>query len=84
MPPSTVVEDDANGDVEPTGVFDPAQDGLDFWESLEGMRLQVNDAAVVGPTQQFRRVAGGPGRLDACGPPAAASCSARTTSTRSG
>ncbi len=53
VPPSTVVEDDANGDVEQTGIFDPAQDGLDFWESLEGMRLQVNDAAVVGPRSSF-------------------------------
>jgi hypothetical protein len=53
VPPSTVVEDDATGDVEQTGVFDPAQDGLDFWESLEGMRLQVTDAAVVGPRSGF-------------------------------
>jgi len=53
VPPPTVVEDDATGDVEQTGVFDPAQDGLDFWESLEGMRLQVNDANVVGPTSSF-------------------------------
>ena len=53
VPPATVVEDDATGDVELTGVFDPAQDGLDFWESLEGMRLQLNDAAVVGPRSSF-------------------------------
>jgi predicted extracellular nuclease len=53
VPPATVVEDDATGNVELTGVFDPAQDGLDFWESLEGMRLQLNDPAVVGPTSGF-------------------------------
>lgn len=53
VPPSTVVEDDAAGDVETSGVFDPAQDGLDFWESLEGVRLQLNDAQVVGPTSSF-------------------------------
>ena len=54
VPPSTVVEDDATGDVEAAGVlFDPAEDGLDFWESLEGMTLQVNDAQVVGPRSGF-------------------------------
>jgi predicted extracellular nuclease len=34
-------------------VFDPAQDGIDFYESLEGMIVQVNNAAVVGPTKDF-------------------------------
>jgi hypothetical protein len=28
----------------PSGVFDPATDGIDFWESLEGMRVQLDDA----------------------------------------
>ena len=50
VPPSTVIEDDASGSVETSGVFDPAQDGLDFYESLEGMRVQLNDAVAVGPT----------------------------------
>lgn len=36
VPPSSVIEDDANGSVETSGVFDPANDGIDFWESLEG------------------------------------------------
>jgi uncharacterized protein len=54
VPPPSVVEDDATGDVEAAGVlFDPAEDGLDFWESLEGMRLQLDDADVVGPTSGF-------------------------------
>ena len=39
MPPSTVIDDDSTGDVETTETFDPANDGLDFWESLEGMWL---------------------------------------------
>jgi hypothetical protein len=44
IPPSTVIEDDANGNVEAAGVlFDPAEDGLDFYESLEGMLVQMND-----------------------------------------
>lgn len=42
--PTAVIEDDA------LTSFDPASDGLDFYESLEGMRVQVNDAIVVGPS----------------------------------
>ncbi len=54
VPPSTVVEDDATGNVEAAGVlFDPAEDGLDFWESLEGMTLRIDDANVVGPRSSF-------------------------------
>jgi predicted extracellular nuclease len=53
VPPSEVIEDDATGDVETSGVFDPASDGIDFYESLEGMRVQVNDAVAVGPTNPF-------------------------------
>ena len=54
IPPNHVIEDDASsGNVETSGTFDPGQDGLDFWESLEGMRVQVNDAVAVGPTNSF-------------------------------
>ena len=53
VPPNQVIEDDASGSVETSGTFDPDQDGLDFWESLEGMRVQVNDAVAVGPTNAF-------------------------------
>lgn len=53
IPPAMVIEDDASGSVETSGVFDPATDGIDFYESLEGMRLQVNDAVVVGPSNSF-------------------------------
>ena len=35
---------------------------LDFWESLEGMRLQLDDAAVVGPTSGFGELPVVPGR----------------------
>ena len=31
-------------------VFDPSQDAIDFFESLEGMRVTVKDAQAVGPT----------------------------------
>jgi len=52
-PPPAVIEDDATGSVETSGDFDPATDGIDFWESLEGMRVQVADAEVVGPQSAF-------------------------------
>jgi predicted extracellular nuclease len=53
MPPTMVIEDDASGSVETTGVFDPDSDGIDFYESLEGMRVQVNDAVATSPTKVF-------------------------------
>ena len=55
-PPSQVIEDDATGSVETSGTFDPATDGIDFYESLEGMRVQVNGAVVVGPTNGFGEI----------------------------
>jgi len=53
MPPHEITEDDASGSVETSGVFDPDSDGLDFWESLEGMRVKLADPVVVGPTSKF-------------------------------
>jgi hypothetical protein len=32
------------------------QDGIDFYESLEGMLVQVNNARVVGPTNRFGEI----------------------------
>jgi uncharacterized protein len=57
VPPDTIIEDDATGDVETSGVFDPASDGIDFWESMEGMRVQLDDAVAVGPTNAFGETA---------------------------
>ena len=52
--PTTVIDNDAAGgpaiNVETGGAYDPAEDGIDFWESLEGMRIELDDARVVGPT----------------------------------
>jgi predicted extracellular nuclease len=56
MPPTEIIEDDASGDVETSGEFDPAEDGIDFYESLEAMLLQVNDADVVGPRNDFGEI----------------------------
>ena len=52
-PPAAIIEDDAAGSVETSGVFDPASDGIDFLESLEGMRVRLDDAVVVNPSRLF-------------------------------
>ena len=36
--------------------FDPANDGIDFYESLEGMRVTVEDAVAVSPTNRFGEI----------------------------
>jgi hypothetical protein len=41
--------DTANQDA----TFDPAQDGIDFYESLEGMLTRINNAVVAAPTTTF-------------------------------
>ncbi|QRG66445.1 chitobiase/beta-hexosaminidase C-terminal domain-containing protein [Brevibacillus choshinensis] len=33
--------------------FDPEEDGIDFWESVEGMLVQINNPIVVGETKTF-------------------------------
>lgn len=33
--------------------FDPREDAIDFWESLEGMRVEVRDPLVVGATSGY-------------------------------
>ena len=49
-------------------LFDPANDGIDFYESLEGMRVQVNDAVASGPPAPPTRARSRPGgRGDAAG-----------------
>jgi predicted extracellular nuclease len=50
VPPTEVIEDDAAPDVETSGVFDPASDGIDFWESLEGMRVDLGPVVITGPS----------------------------------
>ncbi|MDN7244710.1 DUF6359 domain-containing protein [Planococcus shenhongbingii] len=43
QPPSEIIDNDQ------FAKFDPQQDGIDFWESLELMRLAVPNAKIVGP-----------------------------------
>lgn len=58
MPPTRIIDNDSTSSVEASdATFDPDQDGVDFWESLEGVRLSVADAVAVGPTNNFGEVA---------------------------
>ncbi len=56
IPPGTVIDDDASGSVETSGSFDAATDGIDFYESLESMRVHVNNPVAVGPTSGFGEI----------------------------
>ncbi|WP_186579673.1 5'-nucleotidase C-terminal domain-containing protein [Aquibacillus kalidii] len=42
-PPTQIVDNDQ------FGTFDPEEDGIDFFESIEGMHVAVNDPIAVGP-----------------------------------
>ena len=57
-PPTRTIDDDTRTtrDVEVSNDFDPSDDAIDFYESLEGMIVQVNDGAVVGPTKSFGEI----------------------------
>ncbi|MBO0889639.1 MAG: endonuclease/exonuclease/phosphatase family protein, partial [Acidothermales bacterium] len=50
--PDTYAPDLGGGNIESTHV-DPSRSALDFWESREGMRVEVDDARVVGPSNTF-------------------------------
>jgi uncharacterized protein len=56
IPPALAIEDDSSGNVETSNTFDPAVDGIDFYESLEGMAVQINNAVAVGPTNDFGEI----------------------------
>ncbi len=56
MPPTAVIDDDNAGNVETAGTFDVAGDAIDFYESLEGMILQVNNGDVVNATRSFGEI----------------------------
>jgi predicted extracellular nuclease len=57
VPPTEVIENDsATGNVETGNTFDPSQDGIDFYETLESMLVQVNNPVVVGPRNAFGEI----------------------------
>ncbi|MEG3844137.1 Calx-beta domain-containing protein, partial [Microcoleus sp. herbarium14] len=54
--PTNFIQNDFSttaGNVETGGDFDPTTEGIDFYESLESMLVQVNNPVVVGPTNEF-------------------------------
>ncbi|WP_309112555.1 endonuclease/exonuclease/phosphatase family protein [Saccharothrix sp.] len=57
VPPAAVIDDDATGSVETSGTFDAATDGIDFYESLEGMRVQLDKPVAVAPTNAYGEIA---------------------------
>lgn len=48
--PTEIIHDDG------LQTYDPDSDGIDFYESLEGMRVTVNDALAVSPTNEFGEI----------------------------
>ncbi|MGI0483799.1 choice-of-anchor I family protein [Pantanalinema rosaneae CENA516] len=50
IPPNQIIDNDN------FTLFDPIQDGIDFYESLEGMRVTVKDALAVSPTNNFGEI----------------------------
>jgi predicted extracellular nuclease len=50
-PPPTRVIDNDN-----FAIFDPEEDGIDFYESLEGMLVEVQDAVAISPTNRFGEI----------------------------
>jgi predicted extracellular nuclease len=54
-PPNSIIEDDAVGEINNlnNNTFDPESDWLDFYESLEGMLVQINSPLIVGLPDRF-------------------------------
>ncbi len=50
IPPSKNIDDDAFGE------FDPVNDGIDFFESLEGMRVTAKNLVAVSGTNRFGEI----------------------------
>jgi predicted extracellular nuclease len=57
--PGEILDDDG------LTVFDPVTDGLDYWESLEGMRVRLSDPICVGPQATYGMIPVVPGGREA-------------------
>lgn len=57
VPPTSVIDNDQ------FGTFDPEEDGIDFYESLEGMRVAIENPTVTGP-QKYGEVSIITGQVD--------------------
>ncbi|GAB1542631.1 hypothetical protein NUACC21_53050 [Scytonema sp. NUACC21] len=60
IPPNRTINNDfttaATGNVEREGDFEPASEGIDFYESLESMLVQVNNPLAISPTNGFGEI----------------------------
>jgi len=57
MLPNQVIENDVNGYVgQSQQPLDPQEDGMDFFESLEGMLVQINNARAVSTRNAYNEV----------------------------
>ncbi|HVX46953.1 MAG TPA: endonuclease/exonuclease/phosphatase family protein, partial [Mycobacteriales bacterium] len=54
--PDTYAPATPSGNIEDLGSVDPSRSTLDFWESREGMRVEVDDARVTGPGNQYGEI----------------------------
>ena len=50
IPPSEIIDNDSFVN------FDPEEDGIDFYETLEGMLVQLEDAVAISPTNRFGEI----------------------------
>ena len=62
LPPTEVIEDDGGKQ------FNPQQDGLDFYESLESMLLKIDSAVVVAASNAYKEIAILPAGINRAGP----------------
>ncbi len=56
LPPSAIAPNVGNVETAVGYVLQPSQYSMDFYESLEGMRVTLPSAVAVGPTNNFREV----------------------------
>lgn len=59
IPPREYIDRGLGGasvEVAPSSAYDATQDGIDFYESLESMVVQVNNARAVGPSNSFGEI----------------------------
>jgi predicted extracellular nuclease len=61
IPPTEIIDDDG------LTRFDPDTDGIDFYESLEGMLVQVENAVAVSPKNSYGEIYIVPGGIPATG-----------------
>lgn len=59
IPPTQIIDDDLNSlynVLQGGGTYEPTEDGIDFYESLEGMRVTINQPLAVAGTTRFGEI----------------------------